>query len=85
MNEHEIDRPGTLDWIAGGVALLATVILIWMAVSGCGGVPLEVCMEHPRYGQVCVTVVGGRVVKVDAKVAVTDEAELAAWAQERVK
>lgn len=80
--ETEIDRPTTKDHV---FHVLLLVALLWLLV-GCGPIPVEVCMEHPRYGQVCVTMVSGQVVKVTAVAgAVDDEDGLKAWAQERVR
>lgn len=84
--ETEIDPPTLKDHVLHVLLVILTVVVIWSLITGCGPIPVEVCMEHPRYGQVCVTMVNGQVVKVSAVAGnVDDEDGLKAWAQERVK
>lgn len=84
--ETETDRPTLKDHVLHAVLLLATVIVLWACTVRCSVLDdVEVCMEHPRYGQVCVTVVDGRVTRISAKGGAIEDPEALAWAQERVK
>ena len=85
MKTTSLDKSELAGW---GVAILATVLLLVMLL-GCSSFPIalppvEVCVDHPTYGQVCLTYEGGKV-KLAVEIGsdkVLDEAarsELEAW------
>ena len=90
MNQN---RPLSLaDQAAALVIFLVLALLLSMLCIGCSGIsfpPIELCLDHPRFGQVCATVVDGKVTfaakLTGAKERLSDEEQLAleAWIQER--
>lgn len=84
--EMETDRPTLKDHILHVFLLLLTVFVIWSCTVRCSVLDdIEVCMEHPRYGQVCVKLVGGKVTRITAAAGDIEDPDVISWAQERVK
>lgn len=77
------------DWrdrVAAAVAVLATVLLLWCCL-GCGAVPVELCVDHPTYGRLCVILVDGKVslavaMKDKEKLGEAEKSEIEAWIRE---
>lgn len=67
-------------WAALAIAVILFVAVAWLLV-GCEAVaslpPVEVCYVHPKYGEVCVVVGGGRFFKATLTPAQKEEVE--AW------
>jgi len=78
-----------LDAAASLVAILATVLLLWFLLLGCSVLPpVEVCVDHPTYGQVCLSLEGGKVrlaVEIGSGKALgeAERAELERWYLDR--
>jgi hypothetical protein len=71
-----------LEWLGILVAIVAMSILLGMA--SCSPVA-ELCIEHPKYGRLCVTMSGGKVSRVTAALAPEDQAAAEAFAREALE